>query len=225
MKKLARAERYKRNYRLIKNTYQDTKLAKRGQTWSDERLYKELGIKITKSTPKLKKIKKSKQAYYDRKLRKFQEARLKGLSVERSIRVRSRGYSKKVIKKYTEYEEALDRDYSYSERKRRETLWGEWSDNEGMKRDEKGRFVGRDKIRDKLSLPPEIVERAIQRNRDAKVLVNGKWESCNFDDYDKYGFAVEYYAFTLGSEKKALKMVEPTKYGEETYRTVGKITA
>ena len=63
-KKLTRAERYKRNYGLIKNAYQNSTLAKRGQTWSDERIYKELGVKVTsKSTPDLKKITSSQQTY------------------------------------------------------------------------------------------------------------------------------------------------------------------
>ena len=68
---MTRAEIYKRNYRIVKNTYQNTILAKRAQTWSDDRLYKELGVKANVKTPRLKTITKKQQARFDRKLEKF----------------------------------------------------------------------------------------------------------------------------------------------------------
>ena len=226
MKKLTRAERYKRNYRLIQNTYQDSKLSKKAQTWSDDRIYKELGIKVAnKKTPELKKVKKERKTYYARKYNKYREARLKGLSPERSIKVRSKGYNKKVIGNYVEYEKALKRDISDSETERRVKIWEKMSKNEGMIRDEKGKYTGRDNIRDKLNLPPEIVERAIQHNREAYHIVNGKKVSMGFDDYDKYGFALEYYTFIYGSETKARQIVRPTPYGVETYRDTRKVIA
>ena len=59
---MTRAERYKRNYRLIKNTFQNTTLAKRAQTWSDATIYEKLGIKVGgKRTPEIKKLKTKRQ--------------------------------------------------------------------------------------------------------------------------------------------------------------------
>lgn len=224
MKKLTRAERYKRNYRIIKNAYQDSTLAKKYQTWSDDQIYKELGLKVAnKKTPELKKVSKDKQAYYKRKYRKYTQARLKGLSPERAIKVRNKGYNKKVITNYGEYEKALSRKISETETEKRKKIWENWSKNEGMTRDEKGSYSGRDNIRDKLNLPPEIVERAIQHNREAKHMVNGKLVSMGFDDYDKYGFALEYYTFIYGSEQRARQIVRPTPYGVETYRDTRRV--
>jgi len=48
IKKLTRAERYKRNYALIRNKYNNSVLAKRAQTWGTKKLYNELGIDVNK---------------------------------------------------------------------------------------------------------------------------------------------------------------------------------
>ena len=69
--RLTKAERYKRNYRLIKNMYQNTTLAKQYQSKDDDILWGHLGIQVTKSIPKLRKVSKDKLPYYERKLDHF----------------------------------------------------------------------------------------------------------------------------------------------------------
>ena len=56
MKKETRAESYKRKYRAILNAYKDSKLARKYRTYSEDRIYKEIGVKIPKKTPELKPI-------------------------------------------------------------------------------------------------------------------------------------------------------------------------
>jgi len=219
-RKETRAERYKKVYRIVKNTYQDTALAKKSQTWSDETLYRELGIRIgKKKTPELKKINKKQRPYYSRKLAKYRQARLQSVSVKQSKKASTRGYSKKVIKNIAEYEQSLKRDYTKESFHDRKKAWSRWSKHEGMERDDKTKsYTGRRNVRDKHSFPPEIVERAIERNRNAVHVVNGKLVSMNLDDYDRYGFAYEYYAYIYNSEEKADKIVQPTPFGVESYK-------
>ena len=218
-----RAKRYKKVYRIVKNTYQDTQLAKRSQTWSDERLYRELGVKVGKKTPELKKVKKTRIPYYRRKYKKFRQARLQSVSIKQSKKASTRGYSKKVVENIAEYERSLREEYTKESFHDRKINWSKWSKHEGMEKDDSGKYAGRRNVRDKHSFPPEIVERAIERNRNAVHVVNGKLVSMNLDDYDRYGFAFEYYAYIYNSEEKADKIVQPTPFGVESYQDVRKV--
>jgi len=170
---MTKAERYKRNYRIIKNTYQDTTLAKSGQTWSDERLYNDLGIKVSnKPTPELKKVAPSKKSYYTRKLNKYLYARGIGFDVKESKRFT--GYSKAKINSSYDYQDVSNKKRNFKNRKKRLKLWGEWSNNE----------TG--------NMPPEIEKQARERNR--MTVVGNK----RLDDYATYGYVVSFYQFVHG---------------------------
>lgn len=196
-KPLSRAERYKRNYRLIVNTYQDSKLAKKYQSASDTTLYNDLGIKIPKKydtkIPELKKIKQptvKQRSYYKRKLEKFQESRQNGINVEASILLRKKTFIKKKIKSNNIFQDDPigKSNFSLEDRERRKEIWKEWSSNNNK------------------NFPPEIELQAIDLNR-----------SQGFDDYDRFGFAYMYYAYLENSYSVASSIVKPQKYGIETY--------
>jgi len=170
---MTRAERYKRNYRIIKNTYQDTTLAKSAQTWSDDRLYSELGIKVeNKKTPDLKQIQPERKAYYTRKLNKYLYARSVGFDVKESRKFTS--YKKQKIESSYTYQDVSNKKRNFKNRKRRLKLWGEWSDN----------ITG--------NMPPEIEKQARDRNRATSV--GGK----RLDDFNSYGYVVAFYQFVQG---------------------------
>jgi len=131
MANLSRAERYKRNYRILRNTYNDTELARKARTWSDDRLYKELGVNVSnKKTPDLKYIAPKRDAYYKRKLDHFKYARSIGLSVNKAKKYRK--YSKTRIKSSLTYNEQLSKPTNRTTREQRAKLWGAWSKDDNL---------------------------------------------------------------------------------------------
>lgn len=177
MRKLTRAERYKRNYRLVKNAYQDTTLAKLAQTWSDDRIYNDLGVKITKSTPKLRKVPKTKKAYYTRKLTKFLYGRSLGFTVVDAKKYTR--YQKRKIESSYEYQDASSKKRNLKNKHRRMDLWADWSSHPAGSKTS--------------NFPPEIEKMARDFNRDIKMN-DGK----KLDDHAHYGYVVAFYMFVEG---------------------------
>ena len=195
--KKQKALRYKRNYRLINNAYHNTTLSKTAQSWSDSKLYSELGIKVTKSMPKLNPRPKVKQAYYNRKLDKFLYARRLGLEVKEAKA--QQGYKNTKIK--------LNARYILADRLRVKNNKSERID---MSRYERRRKLWSDMMKDKKSMPPEIVKRAKEINSNTRIggykdstgkMVGGK----QLDPYDKYGYVVQHYMFV---ENKTMEEIE-----------------
>ena len=186
---MTRAERYKRNYALIKNTYQNSTLAKRGQTWSDERIFNELGVKVTeKSTPKLKKIKTSQTAYYTRKLNKFIYARSIGIDVKESKKLTT--YKKSKIDSSREYFDASSKRFNLQNKHRRMDLWSEWSSHPDGS--------------DRGNFPPAIEKEARRINRETEVA--GK----QLDEQSHYGYVVQFYMFVENKSFEDVKeLVKP----------------
>lgn len=173
-KVLTRAERYKRNYRYIKNAYQDATLAKQAQTWSDERIYNDLGVRVAKKkTPELKRIKPTQKSYYTRKLNKYLYARSIGLDVKPAKRlVRAK---REKIDSSLDYEVTRNKRFNIKNKHKRMDLWSEWSRHSGA--NDRGNF------------PPAIEKAAIERNRLTQVA--GK----QLDDHAHYGYVVQFYMF------------------------------
>lgn len=183
-RKLTRAERYKRNYRIIKNAYQDTTLAKQGQTWSDERIYNDLGLNVNKKTPKLKSITADKKPYYTRKLNKFLYGRSVGFGVKEAKKFSS--YQKAKIQSSYDYQDANSKQRNFKNKERRLKLWKDWSSHP--------------KSETTNNFPPEIEKIARERNRLTK-LNNGK----ALDDYAHFGYVVAFYQFVEGKDYEDIK--------------------
>jgi len=200
MKKMTRAERYKRNYALVRNAYNNATLAKRAQTWSDQRLYDELGIKTRHKTVKnvtLKPLKpKAKQSYYDKKLTNFVLGRANGLTVEQAKRHAYRRKLKAKIDFNKEYRKEIKETHNkgYTAKERRAELWKKWSSS------------------DKGVFPPDLETKAMDYNAEQ-----------GFDLYDKYGFALAYYEFREGSLEIAKEIVKPDKYALSKYQNTRRI--
>ena len=195
---MTRAERYKRNYRKIKNTYQDTKLAKQAQTWSDERLYTELGIKAEGATPELRTIEPEQQSRYKRKLEKFKFARDIGLDVDVAKKVTK--YKKEKIINTHAYLQARATSDTNKNRIIRMDLWADWS---GIRGD----------------MPPLVEKEARQINRE--TIIGGK----RLDDYAKYGYIVAFYMFVENKSQDEIDdLVKPDPHDSYRvhYRTVVK---
>lgn len=195
--KAQKAKRFKRNYRLVNNAYHNPTLSKTASTWPDDRLYSELGIKVTKTMPKLNARPKSKQAYYNRKFDKFIYARQQGLNVKEAKA--QRGYKQTKIK--------LNARYLVADRLR---IKNNKSDRIDMSRYERRRALWSDMMKDKKSMPPEIVRRAKEINANTRIggrmdktgkMVGGK----QLDPYDKYGYVVQHYMFV---ENKTMEEIE-----------------
>jgi len=186
---MTRAERYKRNYGLIRNAYQNSVLAKRGQTWSDEKIFKELGIIVTsKETPTLKKIDSSRQSYFNRKLDKFIYARSIGIEVADAKKLT--GSKKSKIDSSREFYDARSKRFNIQNKRRRMDLWSEWSSH--PRGSDRGNF------------PPAIERAARERNRLTEVA--GK----QLDDHAHYGYVVEFYKFVENKQFNEIKdLVQP----------------
>lgn len=191
---MTRAERYKRNYRIIKNVYHDTALAKRAQTWSDEHIYNDLGIRVgNRKTPELKQNVSQRQiTSAKRRLANFQYGRSLGLSVKEAKRVNR--YKREKIEESSKYHSARKKRFNRSNKTKRMDLWSAWATH-------------------RSPMPPEIEQEAREYNRSANV--GGK----PLDDYAKYGYIVAFYRFV---ENKPLNeiadLVEPDPH--DSYRVI-----
>ena len=213
--KLTKAERYKRNYALIRNTYQNPDLAKHARTWGADRLWNELGVKVPEYKAgkeiELKEIRPKQQAYYDRKLANFLYARGKNADVKTAKKVAK--YKKKKIDAAIQLSKTrgktATKDQSVKltnkQRMQRMDQWSEWSQG--------GNYF-----------PPEIEKNARDINR--KTNVGGK----QLDDYAKYGFVIEFYRHVEGkSLDEIMKMVkqdphDPHRVINNYYRTEARAT-
>ena len=177
---MTKAERYKRNYGLIRNMYQNSTLAKKYQTYSDENIYKELGVDVSgKTTPRLRKIDKDKQGYYNRKLDKYVYARSIGIQPDKARKLTT--YKKEKIESSGEYYDAASKQFNYANKNRRIALWKKWSKRN---LDKQGRFD-----RTKSSMPPNVEATARKYNRQSMVGYKQR------DDYDAFGYVVAFYMF------------------------------
>lgn len=194
-KKLTRAERYKRNYRLIQNAYHNSTLSKRAQTWGAEKIYNELGIKVdSKKTPQLKKIAPKRQSYYDRKLDKYIYARSIGLKPKESKKLVS--YKKAKIDAAGEYYDAKSKKFNAQNKSRRVKLWKIWSERNINEKGEFDRTIS--------NMPPEIEKIARKYNRQTEVAKK------QLDDYAPYGYIVAFYMFVENKSFEEIKdLVNP----------------
>lgn len=196
-KELTRAERYKRNYRIIRNKYHDSELAKKAQTWSDETIYQDLGIKVTnRKTPELKKSTKAQKSRGKRNLNKYLYARGFGLSVKQSKKLVP--YKKEKIQSTDEYIRVKEKKFTLKNKHKRMDLWSEWS--------ERGRG----------NMPPAIEKEARDINRS--TIVAGK----HLDDMDHYGYVVLFYMFVENKtmdEIKDLVSADPHDSMRVIYKT------
>ena len=188
-KQLTRAEKYKRNYRLIKNAYQDATLANTAQSWSDERLYNDLGVKVTsKRTPELKSIKPTQKSYYTRKLNKYLYARSLGIEVQESKKL-TRAKRAKIDSSF-EYLDASSKKFNTQNKHRRMDLWSEWSSHPAGS--------------DRGNFPPALDKAARKLNKETMVAQK------QLDEYAHYGYVVQFYMFVENKTFEEVKdLVRP----------------
>lgn len=194
--KMTRAERYKRNYGLVRNKYFDSKLAKKYQSYSDEKLYTELGIKVGDKTPQLKTFTDTKRTSGKRNLAKYRYARDLGMDVESAKKVLK--YRKEKIDSTYEYLDSKSHKLTNKNKIRRMDAWGHWSSGPGY-------------------MPPEVEHLAQQINRD--TVVGGK----PLESTAKYGYIVAFYMYVENKSFDEIKdLVEPDPH--DSYRVYYRTT-
>lgn len=196
MDNITRKIRYKIIYRVVKNKFQDTKLAKRAQTWSNARLLKELGVKAyqIKQEPELRKIKtKKEKKYYARKLSNFQYAINQGLTGVEANNVWA--YKRTKIEKQADFYGSRRKEYRKKRAKEnaridRMDLWSEWS---------------------RTGMPPFIERLARKLNRAVETPKG----AAKFDDFARYGFSYAFYMYVEDmNEEQIAEMVRPNVLDE-----------
>lgn len=197
MAKETRTERIKRKDRALKNAGLSVKEANKAKFWSDEKILKELGVKIPKSLPKLRKRPKDPKklkAWNNRKKRQRNNiiyAISIGLSAKEASKAKS--YARRKIKSTKQYKDTTKDGVKISKfkkpksQKARIKLWEEWSKAD--------------------SLPPEIHEIAREVNRNTYIKTRRKYR--RLDDTDKYGYMVAFYHYTLGMDIEEVKERNP----------------
>lgn len=195
---LTRAERYKRNYALIKNKFNDTALASKYRTYSDDNLYKILGIEIKESTPKdieLKKYSKDQEYYYKRKLDNFRyglDLGINSITMNRLFK-----FKKSKIEATLDYQKETKKLFNIDRRIARYDLWSDWSRND--------------------NLPPDINKMAKDINRETPQRDGAR------DDYDSYGYTVVYYMFVENKTLEEIKeIIKADPYGGYRYLSLSK---
>ena len=199
-KKLTRAERYKKNYDAIRNKTADPKLARKARTWSDKKIYEELGVKIPKKAPRLKPLPRDKkdlhklQTRKTRLLKKYIYGRSIGLTAEEANRVRR--YKKEKIastRQYKQQKKLSFRKYqNITNKEKRLDLWSDWSKDD--------------------NLPPEVHRIAKEINSETSN------KSGRLDDTDKYGYAVAFYMFIENqTAEEVLEYLKVDRYDGNRY--------
>ena len=183
-----RNELRKHKYALIRNAYGDDKLAQKYRDIGAKRIYEELGVDVSvKATPDLKVIDHKKDAYFQRKLNKFQYATDIGHTIPEAKRLTS--YSNKKIKSSLDMVRIIKRTIkkdNYENRITRMDLWSTWS----------GQGKG--------NMPPEIERNARKFNREQE-----------FDDYAKYGYTFAFYLFVENQDEDVIRhLMNPDKLTE-----------
>ena len=142
--KLTRAERATLVRRTVRNAFYDPELARTVAVngWSDERIERELGIKVPKKIPELKPLTEKARKRGARRL----DHTIYGLQIglEPAVVRKVWNYTKGKIDSTKQYHDALK---PYSHRATRYKYWREWS------------------RKDNLNFPPELRARAVAYNR------------------------------------------------------------
>lgn len=194
---MTRAERERRRYRVVVNATGDVKLARQLRARSDQFIYENYGIKVTKTIPKIREV--SKETRYKKQLqaRKVRYAIERGVPVEQAIKLKKTSFNE--IEKRARYYTPVNPPKSVriskpeSTRKDRIEHWREWS-----KKENKEGF-------------PMFIKRQAER-------INLKM---GFDVNAKYGYTVMFYSYIeKESISKWLKLIQADKVTEmAVYKT------
>lgn len=186
---MTRNELRRLKYALVRNAYGDKDLAYKYRERSISRIFLDLGVEVSGTKiPELKELDHTKDAYYQRKLNKFQYATSIGHDVVEARRLTN--YSNQKIKSSLDMIRIIrrtERTDSYQNRKVRTDLWASWSTSGPN---------------GESNMPPSIDKIARQYNREQK-----------FDDYDKYGYYFAFYLFVENQDEETIKQImEPDKF-------------
>lgn len=88
------AQKQRLRYAAIRNAYGDASLARKARHWSDERIYKELGVVLPKRVPKLRKFKPVTVKRKQRELERFQDAKKAGINIDLARRLKTTSRNK-----------------------------------------------------------------------------------------------------------------------------------
>jgi len=189
---MTRAEREELRYRIVRNAYADPAIARKARGWSDERIERELGLKVTKSIPKLQTydgptVQRKREEY-----KRFEYARSIGVESKKARELRRRK----------------------TDRSARKERWRDWCREEQRIREKRKEFRGYVRTFEDGGFPESIREDAISLNRST-----GTKDHNVFDEDARYGWAVRYWAYVNGwSMEYALSRIVPDDYIGDWYK-------
>lgn len=202
---MTRSELRRLKYALVRNKFQNAEIANAARDYSWERLFYDYGIKRPKTAqvPDLRYISPERQAYYDRKLRKFNKATAAGLDPETADVLTQ--YSFKSIDENILYREELTKGHGSRGNKKqsRIDMWSKWSRS------------------NQRHMPPELRRLAAKFNRAPDGL------GVRFDDNSRYGYAVAYYMFVEGRSYDEIHatILKPERFDPDAYKDLRKARA
>jgi hypothetical protein len=210
MKKIPQSEIEKKRYRAIRNAYGTKALADKARKWSDERILRELGVKVPQRMPELKPIPdadglRRKQLA----LEKYQYATSQGIAPVEAIRLKQ--YKKEKIDTTKKYLNITALPITAQTKRERMNLWAEWS-KPITKRKRKKNKNDKDEFIMTNNIPPALVKMAHRLNGETIV------QKHQLDPSDRYGFAVVYYAFIENMKIEYMKeMITVDRYSGDRY--------
>lgn len=155
-------------YRNVRNYTGDVELARKARSWSDEKIFNELGIKLNKRVPKL--VEYTPETYKRRQteIQKFKIAIVRGYTPQEAYTLKRKSY-----KQIEPQRSVMFPSHSNTKANKRK-IWQSWA-----KEDDYPQYI------------KEAVRRVNQLNgfNRTKNPKTGKW------DEPDYGWAVVYYAY------------------------------
>jgi hypothetical protein len=203
MAKQSKAERSRIEqikYRAVVNYYGSVPLAQKARGWSEERILKELAIKVPKNMPKLKERPTERQIKTRfTQLEKYKLA-LEEHTVKEALILRTT--SQKKIKSSNEYKQSQKNPLPASaEREKRINLWRKWT---------------------KAKALPPFLQKLAERTNQAQI---DPFRNRRYDDNDKYGYTAVFYSYTNQQSLSDVRMNLDINPDYNTSPTFGRLQA
>jgi hypothetical protein len=189
---MTRAEREELRYRVVRNAYADPAIARKARGWSDERIERELGLKVTKAIPKLQ--------IYDGPTIQRKREEYKRFEYARSIGVESK--------------KARDLRRRKTDAPAKKERWRDWCREEQVIRQKRKDFHGYVRTYEDGGFPEQKRDEAKHLNRSIATK-----DGSVFDEDARYAWAVLYWSYVNGwSMEYAKSRIIPDAYLGDWYK-------
>jgi hypothetical protein len=193
-KKTERSRNEQIKYRAVVNYYGSVPLAQKARGWSEERILKELGLKVPKNLPKLKEKPTDRQIKTRFTILEKYKLAQEQHTIKESLTLRN--YNKKVIVHSNEYKQTIKTPLpATQEFNRRVRLWQRWSKNDYI-------YDKNGKVKRIIGNMPLVLVKLAEATNQSEV---DKYRKKRYDRTDHYGYTALFYSFTRQESLSSIK--------------------